>query len=249
MTDSAEKICLVVPCYNEAQRLDCKKFKEWEQDYWLLFVNDGSNDNTVEILRDNLKKNVYILDLKKNVGKAEAIRQGMLYLKILPIFEEISWFGYWDADLATPLREIDNFFRYGKALHPEADAIIGSRIIKLGSNIRRTLKRYFLGRLFANIASIALKLDIYDSQCGAKLFKKELIDKCFAEPFISKWIFDVEIILRMQQQKIVEYPLKEWEDKTGGHLRICSVAVQTVIDLIRLRRKYLNKDKIIRPVR
>jgi len=243
MSNSTEKICLVVPCYNEAKRLDFEKFGEWEQNHCLLFVNDGSKDNTVEILRNNLKKNAYILDLKKNVGKAEAIRQGMLYLKTLPIFEEISWFGYWDADLATPLSEISNFFLYGKAFYPEADAIIGSRIIKLGSNIRRTLKRYFLGRLFANIASIVLKLDMYDSQCGAKLFKKELLDKCFTEPFISKWIFDVEIILRMNQQKIVEYPLKEWEDKTGGHLRVCSVAVKIVIDLVRLRNKYLNKNQ------
>ena len=238
MLNSSEKICLVVPCYNEAKRLDFEEFKQWEQKYYFLFVNDGSNDNTLEVLRNNFKNNAYVLDLKNNFGKAEAIRQGVLFLKTLPIFEEISWFGYWDADLATPLSEIDNFLLYRKAFYPETDAIIGSRIIKLGSNIRRTVQRYFFGRLFANIANIVLKVDMYDSQCGAKLFKKELTDRCFAEPFISRWIFDVEIILRIKQQKIVEYPLKQWEDKTGGHLRACSVALKTITDLVKLRNKY-----------
>ena len=185
---------------------------------------------------------MYLLNFKDNVGKGEAVRQGVLYLKTLVIFNEITWFGYWDADLATPLNETENFFLYAKSFYPGIDAIFGSRIRRLGSDIKRSFKRHLFGRLFASVTSLVFKMDVYDSQCGAKLFKKELIDKCFAEPFISKWIFDVEIILRMKQQKIVEYPLKEWKDKTGGHLKVCSVAVKTVIDLVRLRHKYLNKE-------
>ncbi|MFA7329179.1 MAG: glycosyltransferase [Candidatus Ratteibacteria bacterium] len=237
-----EKVCLVIPCYNEAKRLDFKKFRECGENLFLLFVNDGSTDNTVEIVKNNLKRNMYILNFKNNAGKGEAVRQGVRYLKTLPIFDEINWFGYWDADLATPLDEAEGFFSYAKIFHPDADAIFGSRIRRLGSDIKRSFKRHLFGRLFASVVSLVFKINIYDSQCGAKLFKKELLDKCFAEPFISKWIFDVEIILRMKQQKIVEYPLRKWEDKTGGHLRVCSVAVKTVIDLVRLRNKYLNKD-------
>lgn len=241
MHNMPEKVCLVIPCYNEVQRLDFNEFVRGGENFYLVFVNDGSKDATGEILEKNARKNMYVLNLRSNVGKAEAVRQGVLYLKTLPIFDEIRWFGYWDADLATPFSEIEEFFLYAKTFYPDTEAIFGSRIKRLESEIKRNFKRHLFGRLFASVTGLIFQLDMYDSQCGAKLFKKELLDKCFAEPFISKWIFDVEIILRMKQQKIVEYPLKEWEDKTGGHLRVCSVAVQTVIDLVKLRNKYLNK--------
>lgn len=228
-----EKICLIMPCYNEAKRLDFTKIND-AKNCNFLFVNDGSTDNTLEILNSNIKKNIYILNLKKNVGKAEAVRRGFLYIKNLPIFPEVDWIGYWDADLATPLYELDNFLTYGKIFDADTKAIFGSRILKLGSNIKRSSLRHLLGRVFATMVGIVFDLKTYDSQCGAKLFRKELIDKYFSKPFVSRWIFDIEILLRMKDIKIIEYPLLEWKDVCGGKIKIFPTAIMVLLDIFRL---------------
>ena len=109
MCDLPEKICLIIPCHNEAKRLDLDKFERAGSHCYFLFVNDGSKDDTSEKITSRLKSNMCILNIAKNVGKGEAIRQGMLQMKTLPIFREIKWIGYWDADLSTPLEELENF--------------------------------------------------------------------------------------------------------------------------------------------
>ena len=111
MRNMSEKISIIIPCYNESERLDVEAFKRFEDQLHFLFVNDGSSDNTAEIIKRELGgKNCDILDLRLNCGKGEAIRRGYLYLKTLPVYEELSWVGYWDADLATPLSELNYFF-------------------------------------------------------------------------------------------------------------------------------------------
>jgi len=238
MCDFSEKICLVIPCYNEAKRLDFEKYRSVKSNCYFLFVNDGSTDNTLEILKNNLSKNMFLLDLDKNRGKAEAVRRGFLYTKALPIFDELEWVGFMDADLATPLRELNNFVSYSKFYDEKIDSVWGSRVRKLGSKIERTAVRHYLGRIYATAVHIVLGVKSYDSQCGAKLFRKESIDEFFSEPFVSKWSFDVEILLRMKDLKIIECPVHEWKDVPGGSLKIPSVALRTLYDIIKLRLKY-----------
>ena len=109
--------------------------------------------------------------------------------------------------------------------------VIGSRVRLLGRNIQRNAIRHYLGRLFATCASIVLGLPIYDTQCGAKLFKntKEL-RMVFQKPFRVKWTFDVEILARfilverlMDSTTLtkfsVEYPLEEWIDTPGSKIK------------------------------
>lgn len=232
-----KKICLVIPCYNEAKRLDFNKFKSVNCYY--LFVNDGSNDNTLEIIKNNLKDNMFVLDLKSNLGKGEAIRRGFLHITQLPIFNEIDWIGFWDADLAAPLHELKDFILYEELFEQKLYAIWGSRVKILGSNIIRSPLRHCLGRIFAVAVAIVLKVKSYDSQCGAKLFRKEIVDKYFSEPFISRWIFDVELLLRMKNLNMAEYPLKNWKDVSGGNLKVHSIALRTMREIIKLRFKYL----------
>lgn len=233
-----KKICLIVPCYNEGRRLDFERFKTATNCYF-LFVNDGSTDDTSSVIKDNCNDNIYLLDLPVNVGKGEAVRQGMLNVKHLTIYEEIEWLGFWDADLATSLTELHDFTLYASMFDQKIDAIWGSRVKKLGSDITRSALRHYLGRIFATFASIVLKLKAYDTQCGAKLFRKEIVEKYFKEPFISKWIFDIELLLRMKDANIIEYPLKKWEDISGSTLRIHSIALKTIYEVIKLRNKYL----------
>jgi len=238
MYDMSEKICLVIPCFNESERLGIEEIIKFSSKYYFLFVNDGSKDNTLDILKNISHENIFILDLPRNLGKAEAIRRGFLYLKEIPIYNELDWIGFWDADLATPLYEVQNFLIFAKSFNPNAKAIFGSRVRRLGSKIIRYPKRHYFGRMFATMVNLIFNVIVYDPQCGAKLFKKELIEKYFNEQFISSWIFDVEIILRMREEYIIEYPLLEWRDIKGGTLKISSVVFRVLKDIIKLIRRY-----------
>jgi glycosyltransferase involved in cell wall biosynthesis len=241
MYNLQEKICLVMPCYNEARRLDFKKLSNCGDNCFFLFVNDCSVDGTLGLLKRNLNKNMFILNLGKNHGKGEAVRKGMLHVKTLPIFDQINWVGFWDADLATPLSELNNFILFKDTFYPKAEAIFGSRIVRLGSSIMRSHKRRIAGRLFATFIGFTLGIVCYDSQCGAKLFRKDIIDKYFKEPFVSKWLFDVEILLRMDQKNVAEYSLREWKDVPGGSLKVSSIALVVLKDILKLRKKYFRK--------
>jgi len=227
-----------VPCYNEAARLELRKFQEAPAGCQFLFVNDGSTDRTAELIRHALDQRLFLLDLPRNVGKAEAVRAGMLYALRRPPLNEAAWIGYWDADLATPLSEVEDFLRFGRLLEEPVDAIWGSRIYRLGSAIRRSYLRHLAGRLVATAAGFLLGLPSYDSQCGAKLFRRGIVEAAFSEPFVSRWLFDMELIMRLSDRRVVEYPLRRWTDVPGQRLRILTMAVRVIPDLIRIRRRY-----------
>lgn len=221
---------IVIPCYNEERRLDCDayvRFAREGHDVQLLFVNDGSRDGTLrvlETLRQREPATFSVLDLPRNGGKAEAVRQGVL----AALDTGTDCVGFWDADLATPLSAIVDF-RDTLRRRPQTDLVIGSRLRLLGHDIQRTRARWLLGRTFANVASRALGVPLQDTQCGAKLFRATATTRVlFAAPFLSQWIFDVELFARWVQlsgdrravaRSIFEYPLENWCDVPGSNLR------------------------------
>ncbi|MCU0666182.1 MAG: glycosyltransferase [Candidatus Omnitrophica bacterium] len=235
-----EIIFLVIPCYNEEKRLDMNKFLSSGHNVFFLFVDDGSNDSTAEVIRRHLSQRVHILSLDKNYGKQEAVRQGMLHLKTMPFWKDVSWAGFWDADLATPLEELNDFMGYQKALYPDCSAVLGSRVLRLGSVIKRFAFRHYCGRFFATMVGVVLKIKVYDSQCGAKIFRKEVIDICFKDRFIVKWLFDLEIILRLLKQGsgVVEYPLRLWQDVAGSKFSLFKEIIPSFLELFKLKAKY-----------
>ena len=242
MPDMQEKIALIVPCYNEALRLDMSRFQA-RTDILFLFVNDGSKDRTADHISQYASTHIRLLDLQHNCGKAEAVRQGMLALQAMDVFDQLDWIGFWDADLSTPLEEIDRFIRYAGLYQGRVDAILGSRVYRLGAHIQRSPKRHFWGRAFTTVACTLLPLDSYDSQCGAKLFRKGLIKNLFAEPFLSRWLFDIEIILRLKASEtcVIEYPIQSWKDITGGKLNVLAESLKVFRDLLRIRAHYGRK--------
>ena len=231
-------ICLIIPCYNEAARLDFNRLKALPAGVTCLLVNDGSPDGTGDLIRRHESDTLRLLDLPRNVGKGEAIRQGFLYARDQQWLDSAEWVGYWDADLATPLSELEHFFAYAALSDTPADGILGSRVSKLGSTIVRSYPRHVLGRLFTTAASALLQLRCYDSQCGAKLFRTAVAHDAFGEPFVSRWIFDVEIIARLRGRRLIECPLRQWADVRGSKLSVVKVAVRTVVDLVRIRLRY-----------
>jgi dolichyl-phosphate beta-glucosyltransferase len=234
-----ERFCLIIPCYNEAARLDLSMLASTGDTGWYVIVNDGSTDTTSDRIREYLSDRVHLCDLALNVGKGEAIRQGVLYARQSGILERVSWAGYWDADMSTPLSEVGGFFDYAETYGIEnVDGILGSRVLRLGSSIRRSLVRHLLGRVFTTLVANMTGLGCYDSQCGSKLFRTSVLDEAFAEPFLSRWIFDVEILLRLRARRIIEYPVRSWTDVGGGSLSVPRELLPTLWDLLRIWRRY-----------
>jgi dolichyl-phosphate beta-glucosyltransferase len=234
-------IVLVVPCYNEESRLSLESFEEGAQgEVQILFVDDGSKDGTVAKIQAFIrgKTNLHLLVCAKNSGKANAVRQGMLHVSADPTLSKARWVGYWDADLATPLWEIPNMIQYADFYNLPVAAVWGSRVYRLGSQIQRSALRHYLGRGFATVIGTLLKVESYDTQCGAKLFRTEHLQTAFAEPFISHWIFDVEILLRLQGHLLIEYPLRKWQDVPGSKVKISKEILRVLGDILKIRKRY-----------
>lgn len=223
---------IVIPCFNEEKRLEILQFRRYgmtHRNHRFLFVNDGSSDRTATIL-DEMKEfdpdAFDVLHLPRNQGKAEAVRQGMLQA----IHSGVDYAGFWDADLATPLEMIPEFTAQLDQT-PELSMVIGARVKLLGRQIERQQLRHYLGRIFATAASIVLKLPIYDSQCGAKLFRvTPETETLFKTRFLTNWIFDVELLARARQlekffqcssleETVYELPLTKWMDVAGSKVK------------------------------
>lgn len=228
-------VVLVVPCYNESRRFKADAFREYARDIRFLFVDDGSGDGTALLIEAAKLPNAEVLRLPKNVGKAEAIRQGMLKASGAPNCE---WIGFWDADLSTPLAEVDYMLQQQRLGGGEAVLLLGSRVKRLGATIRRSLKRHFLGRCFVTVANFYLGVQVYDSQCGAKLFRPAIAERAFREPFVSRWIFDLEILLRLRADRALEIPLRQWIDEPGSKVRILRELLRVLSDLNQIKHRY-----------
>jgi glycosyltransferase involved in cell wall biosynthesis len=243
------KICIVIPCFNEENRLSKWDFINYPSDKMIdvsfCFVNDGSHDHTIRVLNElksHVGSRIIVLDNKENKGKAAAIRDGVLHARETGKFD---LFGYFDADLATPLFEIKRFVLEFQS-NPQIKMVLGSRVKRLGASITRLTTRHILGRIFATIASLMLQLDVYDSQCGSKLFSSDIIDDIFGSAFHTKWLFDIEIIARLMNKypdaknMMTELPLKQWKDIGGSKLRLKHI-LKVPFDLIKIQKKYLKK--------
>lgn len=242
--NSVASCTLVVPCFNEAARLRPEPFLwmlEQRPGLSLLFVDDGSTDETravLDALRETAPSRITVLHLEENRGKAEAVRLGMREA----LGESLA--GYYDADLATPPAEMLEVIRQLE-VHG-ADAAIGSRVALLGRQIERRATRHYLGRVFATLASATLRMPVYDTQCGAKVFRAgPALAAALADRFISRWAFDVELIGRLAAHRartatttqpwIIEVPLREWRDVGASKLRATAMAGM-LIDLARIAR-------------
>jgi glycosyltransferase involved in cell wall biosynthesis len=247
---NAEQATLVVPCYNEDKRLDDAAFLALLDDRTsLLFVNDGSTDATEARLRALAARDdrIGVISFPKNLGKAEAVRIGLQRAHE----RHMAIVGYVDADLATPAREISRLLERFRST--DAALLLGSRVALLGREISRSPHRHYLGRVFASTASLLLRLRVYDTQCGAKLFRVgPALRAALEEPFVSRWIFDVELLGRLtigapgappvDVAAMIEEPLWVWRDMTGSKLRsremlgAATDLVRVAADLARRRR-------------
>lgn len=228
---TAPDLALVVPCYNEAARLDPDAFVQFVTTHpgvQLVMVDDGSVDGTAEVLeriRAAAPGAIATIRLDANRGKAEAVRAGLLAAAA----GNPALVGFFDADLSTPLAAIDDFLALLRA-RPDVEFVLGSRLLLLGRDVKRKTWRHYLGRVGATAISHALDLPVYDTQCGAKMLRlNAATGTLFAKPFRSRWIFDVELIARYlclpvrpgepaRRDRLYELVLPAWHDRPGSKL-------------------------------
>jgi len=240
-------ICLIIPFYNEAGRFPSGEFLQFlqsETETSFCLVNDGSTDGTgkmLESLHEKFPGRILVITLSENKGKAGAVQAGMISaLQHFPC----EYFGFFDADLSIPL---DEAFRLRSILleKPTLELSFGSRVAILGVRIERKLYRHLIGRIIATFISNLLHLMVYDTQCGAKLFTKSLAARVFEEPFITRWLFDVEILARIIgiygrdgiEEIVAEVPVKLYIDKGGSKIS-WTYGFRILYDLARIRNHY-----------
>jgi DNA-binding response OmpR family regulator len=240
---------VVIPCYNEEDRLLSKEFTDYivkNSGYHLCFVNDGSKDKTLEVLK-NLQKGredfITVYDCEKNGGKAEAVRLGMLHMSQK---EDLDYIGFLDADLSTDLADFDDLVKTIE--HSEFKIVSGSRISRMGANITKESARKIISMTINFIIRKILSMDFKDTQCGAKIFHKDVIKIAFSKKFVTQWIFDVEIFKRMSihfglkkaKSMLCEQPLKRWIHADGSKLSMKD-SVKIVFQLAQIAWVYRSK--------
>lgn len=250
-----EKRCVgvVIPCYNEEKRLLSKEFLnfiEKHSGYHLCFVNDGSKDNTLEVLKKlqtNREGFITVYDCEKNGGKAEAVRQGMLHMAK---HEDLDYIGFLDADLSTDLADFDDLV--STIENSNYKIVSGSRISRMGADITKESARKIISMSINYIIRKILSMDFKDTQCGAKIFHKDVIEISFKEKFVTQWIFDVEIFKRITQhfglekakQILCEKPLKRWIHADGSKLSMKD-SFKIIFQLGQIAWTYRNKKSSI----
>jgi glycosyltransferase involved in cell wall biosynthesis len=200
---------IVIPAYNESSRLGAtleKVLAYVHQQRWdaeIIVVNDGSRDNTADIIRSFAAKDpiLRLLENPGNRGKGYSVRNGMLHSR-----GQIVLFS--DADLSSPIEEAPKLFH---ALDAEgADIAIGSRWLRAETQTQRQpLHRQLFGRIFNLLLRLTLGLHFADTQCGFKAFKRPAVDAIFPLQKIERWGFDPEILFlaRKLGLKVKEVPV------------------------------------------
>ncbi|TDQ31080.1 response regulator [Zeaxanthinibacter enoshimensis] len=218
---------VIIPCYNEEERLssaDFKAFTSGNLGYHLCFVNDGSTDNTLQVLealREGNEDHISIYNCEKNGGKAEAVRLGIRHMVQDPQYDFI---GYLDADLSTDFSDFDSLVQTIKK--SEYKIVSGSRINRMGANISKDGARKLISKSINLIIQKILHMPFKDTQCGAKIMRRDVAQHMFTKKFITRWLFDVEIFMRMRkfygkeqvQDLICEKPLNRWIHADGSKL-------------------------------
>jgi len=242
---------IIVPCYNEANRLDLEKFRHFitnHSNYILCFVNDGSMDGTLEELisfKEEIGERVEVINLEKNKGKAEAVRVGINYLAEKPIIKTV---GFIDADLATGFKD---YKRLVTSLNEQKLCMVfGSRKKNEALLMQRTRFRKLASWVVGLFIRLIIGLPIKDTQCGAKVFKRTTAKLVFYKTFKSRWLFDVEIFIRLKRiynkrvlERIEEVALLSWEEVEGSKITLKD-SIKFPVQLMEIAYNYNVRPRV-----
>lgn len=227
-------LSVIIPVHNEAKRLrNCldntiRYLHSRGYPYEIIPVDNGSTDETWEILETYLPYAHYFPIHMTERGKGKAVQTGMLYAH-----------GHYrlmmDCDLSTPLCEIDKFLK----LMPENDIVIGSREMDR-SIVRTSLKRRVIGRVFHSLIT-DLVPDVRDTQCGFKMFRDWCALDLFNRQKVTGMAFDVELLwlARMFRYSVKEIPVA-WKNDPDSRVRLFGDSFQMLWDVINIPEKHIS---------
>jgi len=226
---------IVIPAYNEGARLGATLEKvlayaaERGWDAEIIAVDDGSRDNTSEIVRGYAEKNprLRLLENPGNRGKGYSVRNGMVHAQ-----GEILLFC--DADLSSPIEEAEKLFA---AIENGADVAIGSRWLQSELQTQRqSLHRQLFGRVFNLLLRITLGLDFKDTQCGFKAFTRGAAERIFPLQSIERWGFDPELLYLANKfkLKVVEVPVA-WAHREGTRINPLRDGAKMFLEMLKIR--------------
>ena len=231
-------ISIVIPAYNESARIGATlervlafiRRQAWNAE--VLVVNDGSRDQTADIVRQYAEGEIVrLLENPGNRGKGYSVRNGVLHASGDFIL-------FSDADLSSPIEEAPKLF---EALDRGADIAIGSRWVRSELQTRRqSLARQVLGRVFNGVLRVVLQLDFKDTQCGFKAFRREAARAVFPSQQIEGWGFDPEILFLAQRMgfRIEEVPVV-WAHDDRTRIHPLADGSRMVADMLRIRWYWL----------
>lgn len=234
---SGNSITFIIPVYNEAVRVDNffdnlkLYFQYTKNNIEIIIVNDGSGDNTLEKIKNNInnfnliQSKITIINIKKNMGKGHALKEGAKNVRT-------NWFITMDVDLAVPLIEVDNFFNKKKLEKDKDKVFFGSRGLSQ-SKVKTNMIRKILGKTFSNIVNLFLNLNIKDTQCGFKIYEADLGKKIFSKISDYTYTHDIQIALicKYNNIQIKEFPV-EWKHQKGSKVNLFTDSVKMFIKLI-----------------
>jgi glycosyltransferase involved in cell wall biosynthesis len=226
---------VVIPAYNESIRLrptldallSYAQGQDWDAE--ILVVNDGSTDDTAQIVREYAQAHPQILLLENpgNRGKGYSVRNGMLHARgDLCLFT--------DADLSSPIAEARKLF---DAIAQGADIAIGSRWLRADLQTeRQPLYRQAFGRIFNLVLRAILGLRYADTQCGFKAFRRDAAQRIFPLQKIERWGFDPEILFlaRRASLRVDEVPVV-WAHSEGTRLHPFRDGLRMFVEVLRIR--------------
>src|SRR3989338_1745972 len=233
-----KKVAIVMPAHNEAKRIGetlgnyLHYFSQLKSsdilDFEIIVVLNACIDNTREVVEQFMCDELIILKYKQG-GKGFAVIEGFKDA----LTRDNDYIGFVDADNATP----PNAF-YGLVKHINGyDGVIADRWDKRSKvNYERNVMRQLMSRVFNSIVRILFLLNYRDTQCGAKLFSRDLIGKIYYKLGSSQWSFDVDLLFyaRRENARIKSIPT-EWYDKKGSHINMKKTPARMFFSVIRLR--------------
>jgi glycosyltransferase involved in cell wall biosynthesis len=226
---------IVIPAYNESARIRATLDKVlahigergWNAE--VLIVNDGSSDDTAQIVQQYASQHpaLRLLENPGNRGKGYSVRNGMLHASG-------EWMLFSDADLSSPIEEADKLIA---ALADGADVVMGSRWLRKELQTQpQPLYRQFYGRIFNLALRIILGLHYRDTQCGFKAFTRQSTDLIFPLQHIERWGFDPELLFLARKfgLKVEEVPVK-WAHREGTRLNPLRDGLRMFLEILKIR--------------
>jgi dolichyl-phosphate beta-glucosyltransferase len=233
------ELSVIIPCYNEEKNIQetiiqtnslLKKNKTIKK-FEIICIDDGSTDDTRDVILKQKIPNVILNKKRKNFGKGYSVKQGMMMAKYNTAI-------FFDADRATPINEVNKFISYPE----EFDILIGSRMSK-ESKAKRTLLRGLAGKTFLTINNLILGTNFKDTQCGFKMFNLSKTKKIFELQKTNGFAFDAEILYLAKKfkYKIKEIPIS-WKEADNSSINLAKESIKMFMQLLKIRfRKYETK--------